>query len=563
VIEDFKISKAVNGNSETTAYAQVPDGYAARLYNVLRAQGYDFTAKYLAVCSLHSLAKNTSPATDPDMISALESVLKDHTLSRQTQCLFLYKEAASALGSIVVNTIEGPLADGAISALKNVLGVTRGNGQRAAAEALGSLPVSIHGPRIKEETAQDVPCVEWHEVLKKEGVSVSKPPTFIGRSLVAPIKKQRALLVFKLASVEDSLEPIHREATWMQHLCSGAYSFPVRFNVPVAIKTDGSHVFRLRNLPVSNFVGLNTHPMKYAIGFIAHRDYFAYPNEHRVKRGLTAQQFREVMFRNAWLLGQLTSLGIVHRAPIPLFHNRVQSDRRLDNGMYEWWRGGRLDRWLYSCCYPNFGVTGIRDFEHFIVFKGPNLELYRHVGSHILSLFLVTASYFRNKDTQRVGRNGRGEPVDARDLFDKTFFQDLISGIFLRYYSGFVGQEFSGKMPVDFHGLALRMIEEMGADRHMEEVFRVVDQEHLTDHEFRDFLRNRGCSHKEIAAHRKGKKDIFIYTGPHLGGFNERISLPELIEALSSFSALCMAGRYWKEREATWQKRSGLQENNS
>ncbi len=50
------------------------------------------------------------------------------------------------------------------------------------------------------------------------------------------------------------------------------------------------------------------------------------------------------MKTNARLLAVLASCGIVHLAPIALFHNRIQSDRRRDQGRYEWFRGGRLDR---------------------------------------------------------------------------------------------------------------------------------------------------------------------------------------------------------------------------
>ncbi len=49
----------------------------------------------------------------------------------------------------------------------------------------------------------------------------------------------------------------------------------------------------------------------------------------------------------------------------------------------------------------------------------------------------------------------------------------------------------------------------------------------------------------------KGVADIVIYSGPHLGGFNDTISLPELIESVSAMSALCIVGRFWKEKFET------------
>jgi hypothetical protein len=317
--------------------------------------------------------------------------------------------------------------------------------------------------------------------------------------------------------------------------------------MPMPIKIEGSHVFRLSNVPVRMPEGLDLHLGVYAIGFIAHGEYFVYPNEHRTERQLNAEGFTETMFRNAWLLGKLTSLGIVHSAPIPLFHNRVQRHRRADHGLYEWPRTGRLDRWLHSCCYPNFGVTGIRDFEHVVVLNGSGRKLYYHIGTQILSLLLVTGSYFRHKDRRRVGLDGQGNPIDARDLFDKQFLEELIEGIFRMYYDGFVGTEVAREIPLDFDKLSSRMIEEMGVDRHMEEILRVVDQEQMSDEGFREFLRERRFDEDQLRDLKKGVDDITIYTGPHLGGFNERISLPELIECIETMSALCIVGRYHRE----------------
>ena len=43
-------------------------------------------------------------------------------------------------------------------------------------------------------------------------------------------------------------------------------------------------------------------------------------------------------------------------------------------------------------------------------------------------------------------------------------------------------------------------------------------------------------------------KYLAVHTGPHLGGFNQRTSLPELIESVGSMSALCIFGRYCAEK---------------
>ncbi|MFP5212984.1 MAG: SidJ-related pseudokinase, partial [Acidobacteriota bacterium] len=233
-------------------------------------------------------------------------------------------------------------------------------------------------------------------------------------------------------------------------------------------------------------------------------------------------------------------------APIPLFHNRVQRQRRSDQGLYEWPRGGRLDRWLESCRFPNFGLTGLRDLEHLISLDGSNHRLYQHIGTHILSLLLVAASYFRNRNKDLVGLDAEGKPVDARHLFDAHLLHELATLILKGYYEGFTGREYTGKPPFDLESLTGRMIDEMGVDRHMEEILRTPDQQQMTDEELRAFLAERGVSRPE--EYERGVADIVIHTGPHLGGFNQRISLPEAIEFVASTSALCVAGKFLGER---------------
>jgi len=152
------------------------------------------------------------------------------------------------------------------------------------------------------------------------------------------------------------------------------------------------------------------------------------------------------------------------------------------------------------------------------------------------------------KSRSRVGINRYGEPVDARDLFDKQFLKELLNDIFHSYFHGFVGKKFKGKIPVDLEKLGCRMIEEMGVDRYMEESLRVADQFEMTDDEFADYLKEKGYSQTEIENLKKGEKDIDIESGPHLGEFNHGISLPEIIEAVETISALSIAGRYLSEK---------------
>ncbi|UCD32944.1 MAG: SidJ-related pseudokinase [Desulfobacterales bacterium] len=520
-----------------------------RLEKLLCNQHLDFSANYMAIQQLHALLKDYPQLVRPSSVSALHHVLKDRTHIPQKQSLFLYRAAADALISVVKAAPDNGLGEQSMHTLRQAVDAVSGAPQRAAAEALASLPLTINGPVVCYQTTADIPHVKWEDLLSKNGFSVCRLPTMFGRSLVAKIDKDNRLLVIKVAHDEHSVQLLNKEALWMDLLSSKGPSFPVRFNIPEPIKFKESFVFRLQNPPLKHLLDRGTNSTHYAIGFKAHNDYFVYPNEI-AKGRLARQRFKETLFRNAWLFGKLTAMGIVHSAPIPLFHNRLQQARRADRGIYEWHRGGRLDRWLYSCRYPNFGPTGIRDFEHFMSIAKPGVELYRYIGSHLLSLLLVTGSYFRNKAKGKCGFDANGAPIDTRDLFDRRFFQELIRGVFLKYYRGFVGKKFEHKMAFDFEALTCRMIEEMGVDRHMFEILRKIDQRAMTDQAFRAFLNDNGFTDRETDRIEKGREDITIHSGPHLGGFNERISLPELIAFLSMTSAFCVAGKFLCGRKA-------------
>jgi hypothetical protein len=518
------------------------------LEDEIRDRASDFSTKYHAVYQLQCLAQRHPATIGPRTISVLEGLLKDPAFSDQRRGFFLFRLAADTLASIIVHCTQHPTRDQAFSALKRVLRETCGHAHRVSAEALGGLPFSVRGPELKEVAINGAPCLTWETILQQTGLRLLSPAAFFGRSLVASLRPGDRLLVLKLALADDSPALLLREALWMDHLRTGDYLFPLRFKVPAPMRIGQGYVFRLKGVPARLPENLALHPKRYAVGFVADKDYFSYPNHCQTKIGNTDREFSQTMVRNAWLLGKLASLGIIHAAPIPLFHNRVQRCRRRDNGLYEWFRGGRLDRWLESCSYPNIGHTGIRDFEHLTSFKGYGRDLYRHVGSHILSLLLVIGSYFRNKDRNRVGFDEHGKPVDARDLFDKEFLKASVWAVFFSYYWGFAGGAFRGEIPLDMDKLAGRMIEEMGIDRHMEEILRAADQRGMSDDEFGLFLKQRGFSDGEIDGLERGAEDIVVPTGPHLGGFNEGISLPELTEAVETMSALCMAGKYSRQQ---------------
>jgi hypothetical protein len=523
-------------------------GLAAELVSLeelLEVRRGDFSAFYLAVCELHTFVETYPEVVRIETVSLLKKTLHATDHLRQKQSLVLYRKVADTLASLVIlPDVAQYVAKQAMESLQRALASPTTNPKRAAAEALGSLPIRIRGPELPPTRVENAPRLRWEEVLSRCNAANGHTPTLMGRSIVVPRRVQDDLLVIKLARIQDDPSAMHQEACWMQRLRAADGTVPMRFDIPNPIGTADQYLFRLENPPLNHRTLKDLHPDRYGIGFTAHRDYFRYINGPASETGLNLAGFMEALFRNAWLLGKLAAMGIVHAAPIPLFHNRLQRHRRSDLGLYDWPRGGRLDQWLYSCRYPNLGLSGLRDFEHFVAFQGPSHKLYQLIGTHLFSLMLLAGSYFRNQDPRKMGLDEHGQPVDARDLFDRETLKRLLEGILSNYYHGFVGIEFSDRMPHDLDTLATRMIDEMGVDRHMEEILRIADQEAMTDEEFLEFLMKRGCSPQDAERRKRGANDLVIHSGPHLGAFNNRISLPELIDLVAIASALCVAGRY-------------------
>ena len=515
---------------------------------VFRGKATDFMTKYYAVFQLRAHLEKHPTLIDAQSIAVIANLLMSNTFNGQHQGFFLFREAAETLTSFMIWSEEMPLVGLSYTALKDSLTCSSGDKHRAIAGAIGDLPFHRAGPEVNHQEVPKIPKVRWEDFLKAHGLEISGRPSYIGRSLVVRLKHRHRLLVCKMATADDLAVDLQKEALWMEYLTSRCQSFPVRFDIPETIKMDCGHVFSATNFPKPDSGAKPLHARGYAIGFLVHKDYFRYPNESDSQKRLSSEVFDEVMCRNAWILGRLSAMGIMHGALIPLFHNRTQRNRRQDQGIYEWVRAGRLDRWLYSCAYPNIGLTGVRDFEHLDALKDTNQKLYRLIGNHFLSLFLVTGSYFRNKNIQLMGYDPQGKPTDARFLFEKNVLKEIVAGIFYNYYKGFVGSAYVDDIPVDMDRLILRMIEEMGVDQHMEERLRVADQEEMSEGGFRAFLIERGLENQEVDQLKKGVEDIVIDSGPHLGGFNDTISLPELIESVGTMSALCIAGRFQEER---------------
>jgi hypothetical protein len=510
--------------------------------NYLLNSCMDFSATYMAVSMLeHDLSKNVDLATSKT-VNALHKVIIKRVHSSQRQSYFLYRKAAKTLSYLASASKDQNLVTESIKRLKHIIADSIGPSHRAASEALGSLPLKIKGPSLKDRDINKVISIHWDDLCRKTGLNENCDMKCIGRSIVFSIASD-LLFVIKLSRSVFESKGLNREALWMAYLQTIKHEFPIKFDIPTPLRFGDANLFRLTDFP-DKLKKKMAIPMDSAIGFVVHPDYFVYPNPFLGEESVDWSSFMEVMRRNAWLLGKLSSMGIVHTAPVPLFHNRVQRHRRSDGGYYEWPRGGRLDRWLTSCRYPNLGKSGVRDFEHLEAVSGSSSKYYRLIGNHFMSIILICASYFRNHHPDRTGLDKNGCPIDVRNLFCPDSMQELIEASFNSYYEGFTGKKIDEPLPVDFENFVLRSIDEFGVDQYMEEIFRATDQQEMSDDEFNDFLLERGFTEDNINGLSKGQEDIPIMTGPHLGGFNQRISLPELIHFTGTAASYCIGDRY-------------------
>jgi hypothetical protein len=510
--------------------------------NYLLNSCMDFSATYMAVSMLeHDLSKNVNLASSKT-VSALYNVIIKRVHDSQRQSYFLYRKAANTLSFLASASEDSGLTAESIKRLKHIVADAVGPSHRAAAEALGSLPLKINGPSLKEQSIDKIPSIRWDDLCRKTGLNEDCDMKCIGRSLVFSIARD-LLFVIKLSRSNSESTSLSRETLWMEYLQTIQHEFPIKFDIPIPLRFGETPLFRLTDFPdkLKKKMMVN---MDSAIGFMVHPDYYVYPNPLPDEESVDWKNFMEVMNRNAWLLGRLAAMGIVHTAPVPLFHNRIQRHRRRDEGYYEWPRGGRLDRWLMSCRYPNLGKSGVRDFEHLEAVSGSSRRYYRLIGNHVMSIILVCASYFRNHHPERTGFDEKGYPIDVRNLFSPDLMQELIEASFNAYYEGFTGRKIGDRLPVDLDHFVLRSIDEFGVDQYMEEIFRATDQEEMSNDEFNEFLLERGFSGDNINGLSKGLEDITIMTGPHLGGFNQRISLPELIHFTETAASYCICDRY-------------------
>ena len=526
-----------------------------QLADVFLAADQDFSAAFMTINRFIAVLKRDTTIPAASVFPVCEKIVTAPAYRRQKQAYFLYQAVAEALRAVVLRSGAGTRGDRrrAMALLDSGMRQSHAALRRAMAEGLGMLPLAVDQARLwsmpmerTEPVALEGLPVCDADWLAGRGIQRINGWEWRGRSLRAETRSGEMLVVKCLRDDEDPAS-LCLESAWMDRLRTYPEPFERPFHVPRPLAHGQGYLIRAPRESRRPPAGTTLHPRRYAMAYLASPDYFHYPNETVRERRLTGDQVHRVLSCNAWLLGRLMAMGIAQTAPLPLFHNRAQRHRREDNGRYRWTHAGRLDRWLASCRYPNFGVSGLRDFEHFEIVAGQPGQRYETIGSHLISLLLVAGSYFRNKAPDRIGVDAAGQPVDTRDLFDRPLLQIMINEIYQAYYEGFTGERFPEDMSITPTHLVDRMIEEMGVDRHMEEILRVVDQDAMDPAMFVSFLQSRGIPSNMAAGIPKGKDDIPLMTGPHLGGFNQPISLPELIEFAAVGAARCVAGRFRKE----------------
>nr|WP_320191983.1 SidJ-related pseudokinase [uncultured Desulfobacter sp.] len=497
----------------------------------------DFSAAYMGIKYIGQQVADYPFTVTQHTLDALFSVFKTAGFKKAKQAFFLYHEAACTLvdmGKARQNDITQTI----VPKLMSLLMKSSGNRLRALSQALGRLAENRPASDIPSYPNQirplDIDLSRLAEKLTRPGrvLPIDTQWTWKGRSLIVPTQA-KILGVIKFATTKNNINEIYQEAIWMDWFSNNPLKFDNHVPKPLCIK--GEYLFNITNeLPEG---GPKTIKEPVCIVFTPCPGYYEYPN----LKCADWEQIKLSFFKSALALGRLSSQGIFHTALIPLFHNRVQQERRNDNGRYLWEHAGRLDQWLDSSRFPNFAASGLRDFEH-IACQAKPLDLEHYTGEYLLSFILVAGACFRNKAPHRRGTDDTRPYVDTRDLFCPDQFESLLTGVCEHYFKGLTKSETFDPAPFNIPALIENLIEKMGIDEHMQESLRVQDQLAMDDDQFKQFLTNRGVTVIPV----KGKKEITLFTGPHLGEFNQSISVPELIEFLFKFSAFCVSTCFLK-----------------
>ncbi len=497
----------------------------------------DFSSLFLIIKNIASDGFYNKSFESESFIKDISKLIQSKKHENQSKSFFLYREIADILVQILTISKHREIKKACSDELLKNIRIASGDKLRAIGASCATLPLNInHSPLPAFENG--VTKISLEDFLSK--YKVINKIKWLGRCLL--YKSYDKIIVLKFAKKNDSVESLLKETFWMKFLNANIEN--PDFIVPIPIEIGSNYLLSIKDIEIET--DFEIHEDNIAIAFETTENYYVYPNENA--NGMDETIFQNIVHQNSKLLGKLSGIGLIHTALIPLFHNRVQSNRREDDGLYLWEKGGRLDSWLSSCKYPNFGKSGLRDFEHIEIFKNSN-NLYREIGNHFLSFILVIGSFFRNigrkgmEKSNKLGAYGvKDERADCRDLFDIELFKNIINKIFKLYFENFTGVKGS-KLNVE-NSFVEKLVVEMGYDKNMDEIIRVVDQKELSQEEFTSMLLCKGLKTEDISKIKKDDKDIVLRTGPHLGSFNGKISVPELTDYLVKASSLCMVGKY-------------------
>lgn len=513
-----------------------PTSSRVREEHLLIKHALDFSGAYMSIKFIGQHTADYPFTVTCQTLDALFCVFDDiQRFDKAKQAFFLYHEAACTLVEIG-RTVDNKISRTIVPKLVSLLMKGSGKRLRALGLALGRLADNSPAtdiPSFSEKILAldiDLACLlEKFTAADRTSASLIQW-AWKGRSLIAR-SGTKILGVVKFATTLENINEIYREAVWMEWFAENKGSLT---HVPTPVRIQGRYLYNITDeLPKGS---PDTIYGNICIVFIPCPGYYQYPD----LKNAAWEHIESSFFKSAFTLGCLSSVGIFHTALIPLFHNRVQQGRRNDDGKYLWEHAGRLDQWLDSSRFPNFAASGLRDFEHIAVRK-KQLDLEHYTGEYILSFILVAGACFRNKAPHRRGTDNTHPPVDTRDLFCPDQFRSILTGVCEHYFKGLTGSEVFDPAPFNIPKLIEQLIEKMGIDEHMQETLRVRDQLDMNDNQYKNFLANRGV----MAIPAKGEKEIVLFTGPHLGGFNQPISIPELIEFLFKFSAFCVSSCYF------------------
>ena len=498
----------------------------------------DFSAAYMGVKYIRENAADYPFTITRYTRDALFAVFDTTKFKKAKQAFFLYHEAACTLVEMA-QTMENDISRAIVPDLLSLLMTSTGNLLRALSQGLGQLADNRPAHNVPSISDNVIPleinfaCLAENFTPPGQKSSADGEWVWKGRSLI--FRTGSTILgVIKFATSRNNISEICQEAAWMEWFSQDAINSDTIVPEPVSIQ--GKYLFKITDeLPEGG-------PQKIygpiCIVFIPCPGYYKYPNV----KDADPQNIKSSFFKSAFALGKLSSMGLYHTALIPLFHNRVQQNRRNDNGRYLWEHAGRLDQWLGSSRFPNFAASGLRDFEH-IACQAKPLDLAHYTGEYLLSFIMVAGSCFRNKAPHRRGTDNTRPYVDTRDLFCPDLFESLLTGVCEHYFKGLTQCESFDPDPFNVPALIQQLIEKMGMDEHMQETLRIQDQLAMDDEQFKQFLTERGMT--RVPA--KGEQEITLFTGPHLGDFNQAISIPGLIEFLFKFSAFCVSACFLKK----------------